>query len=250
MVSVILPTYNESGNIGKLIDLIFEQIPAPLEVVVVDDDSPDHTWEVAEGLKAKYGAIKVLRRVGKSGLTSALRDGIEIADGDIMVWMDADLSIPPSKVPELLQKIHEGYDVVIGSRYVPGGGSVIIEKEDDSLVLVILSFILNLVIQKVLDPSIHDYTSGFVAIRKRVLDSFTLKGEHGEYFISMVYKALKNGFRVTEVPYILGSRYYGVSKTGTRWWHYLEKGMAYLKVAFSMLFYRGKDDLGKRKNET
>ena len=250
MVSIILPTYNESGNIGELIDLIFQHIPTPMEVVVVDDDSPDHTWEVAEGLKAKYGSsIQVVRRIGKRGLTSALRDGIQMAKGDIMVWMDADLSIPPSKVPELLQKINEGYYVVIGSRYVSGGGTVFIEKEDDSLVLAILSFILNLVIQKILDPSIHDYTSGFVAIRKKVLDRLKLKGDHGEYFISMTYKALKNGFRVTEVPYILGSRSYGVSKTGTHWWHYFQRGTHYLIVTFSMLFYQKRDDLGEQKNK-
>tara|TARA_B100000686_G_C16790236_1_gene978162 strand:- start:1091 stop:1822 length:732 start_codon:yes stop_codon:yes gene_type:complete len=237
MISIILPTYNESGNIDKLIELLYEHVSAPVEVVVVDDDSPDRTWEVAEGMKTRYPTVKVLRRIGKNGLTSALKDGIQAAEGDIMVWMDADLSIPPSKIPELMEKINEGYDLVIGSRYVPGGGTVIIEKEDDSLVLAILSFILNLIIQKVLDPSIHDYTSGFVAVRKTVLDRVKLKGDHGEYFISMTYKAIKNGFRVTEVPYILGSRSYGVSKTGTRWWHYFLKGFNYLIVTFSMLFY-------------
>ncbi|MBL10084.1 MAG: polyprenol monophosphomannose synthase [Acidiferrobacteraceae bacterium] len=244
MISVILPTYNESGNIRKLIELMFEEVPAPLEVVVVDDDSPDRTWEVAKKMKSVYPSIKVLRRVGKKGLTSALRDGIKIAEGNTIVWMDADLSIPPSKIPELLEKIIEGYDMVIGSRYVAGGGTVILEKEDDSLVLAILSFVLNLVIQKILDPSVHDYTSGFVAVRKAVLDQVRLKGDHGEYFISLTYKAIKNGFRVTEVPYILGSRSYGVSKTGTRWWHYFLKGFNYLIVAFSMLFYRGTE---KRK---
>ena len=167
-----------------------------------------------------------------------------------MVGMDADLSIPPSKVPEPLQKIDAGYDLVIGSRYVPGGGTVFIEKEDDSLVLAILSFILNLVIRRILDPSIHDYTSGFVAVRKKVLEIVKLKGNHGEYFISMTYKTLKNGFRVTEVPYILGSRSYGVSKTGTRWWHYFQKGINYLVVTFSMLFYRGSGRMEKRKTNT
>ncbi|MEC7640676.1 MAG: polyprenol monophosphomannose synthase [Nitrospinota bacterium] len=240
MISVILPTYNESGNIAKLIKLLMQEVPKPMEVVVVDDDSPDRTWEIAEGLKKQYDNLKVLRRVGKTGLTSAIRDGIKLSEGDILVWMDADLSIPPSKIPELIAKINDGCDLVIGSRYIPGGGTVIIEKEDDSLILVILSFVLNLFIQKLLGPAIHDYTSGFIAVRKKVVDEIKLRGNHGEYFISLTYKATKHGFKVAEVPYVLGSREYGVSKTGTRWWQYFQKGIDYLVVTFKMLFYKAK----------
>jgi dolichol-phosphate mannosyltransferase len=223
-----------------MIDRIMKEVPLPLEVIVVDDDSPDRTWAVAEETKKMYSNVRVLRRIGKSGLTSAIVDGIAIAEGDVLVWMDADLSIPPSKIPELMEKIDEGNDVVIASRYVVGGGTVIIEKEDDSLVLVILSFVLNWFIQRVLDPRIHDYTSGFIAVRKRVTDRIEIKGDHGEYFISLTYKALKDGFKVVEIPYILGAREYGVSKTGTRWWHYFQKGFKYLGVTFSMFFYRGR----------
>ncbi len=240
MLSIILPTYNESGNIARMIERIMKEVTLPLEVIVVDDDSPDKTWEVAEETQKTYPNVRVLRRIGKSGLTSAIVDGIKMAKGDVFVWMDADLSIPPSKIPELMEKIDEGNDVVIASRYVVGGGTVIIEKEDDSLVLVILSFVLNWFIQRVLDPRIHDYTSGFIAVRKRVTDRIEIKGDHGEYFISLTYKALKDGFKVVEIPYILGARDYGVSKTGTRWWHYFQKGFKYLGVTLSMLFYRGR----------
>lgn len=240
MISVILPTYDEAGNIEELIDLVMKEIPGPLEVIVVDDNSPDQTWKIAENLKSKYDNLKVLRRINESGLTSAIRAGIELSEGDVLVWMDADLSIHPAKTPDLLKKIEEGYDLVIGSRYIMGGGTVIIEKEDDSLVLVILSFVLNFIIQKLLDPSIHDYTSGFIAVRRKVVEEIPLKGDHGEYFISLTYKALKNGFKVVEVPYILGARKYGVSKTGTHWWQYFQKGINYLAVTFSMVFYRGK----------
>jgi len=240
MLSIILPTYNESGNIGRMIEWIMKEVPQPLEVIVVDDDSPDKTWEVAEETQKTYPNVKVLRRVGKSGLTSAIVDGIEMSKGDVLVWMDADLSISPAKIPELMEKINEGNDMVIASRYVVGGGTVIIEKEDDSLVLVILSFVLNWFIQRALDPRIHDYTSGFIAIRRRVAKHIEIKGDHGEYFISLTYKALKDGFKVVEIPYILGARDYGVSKTGTRWWHYFQKGFKYLGVTIAMLFYRGR----------
>ncbi len=240
MLSIILPTYNESGNIARMIEWIMEEVSLPLEVIIVDDDSPDKTWEVAEETQKTYPNVRVLRRIGKSGLTSAIVDGIEIAKGDVFVWMDADLSISPAKIPELMKKIDEGNDVVIASRYVVGGGTVIIEKEDDSLVLVILSFVLNWFIQRMLDPRIHDYTSGFIAIRKRVAEHVEIKGDHGEYFISLTYKALKDGFKVVEIPYILGARDYGVSKTGTRWWHYFQKGFKYLGVTISMLFYRSR----------
>ena len=178
MISIILPTYNESGNIPKLVAQINKEVPKPLEVVVVDDDSPDKTWEIAEKLKQQYDNIQVYRRINKSGLTSAIRDGVKLARGSIIVWMDADLSIPPSKISKMVEKIREGNDVVIGSRYIPGGGTVIIEKEDDSLILVILSFILNGFISNLLGPAISDYTSGFIALRREVLENikpFNLK---------------------------------------------------------------------------
>jgi dolichol-phosphate mannosyltransferase len=182
----------------------------------------------------------VLRRIGKSGLTSAIVDGIEMSKVDVLVWMDADLSISPSKFPELMEKIDEGNDMVIGSRYVVGGGTIIIKKEDDSLVLVILNFVLNWFIQRALDPRIHDYTSGFIAIHRQVAEHIKIKGDHGKYFISLTYKSLKDGFKVVEIPYILGACDYGVSKTGTRWWHYFQKGFKHLGVTISMLFYLGR----------
>ena len=240
MISIILPTYNESGNIPKLIAQINKEVSKPVEVVVVDDDSPDKTWEIAEKMKQQYDNIQVYRRIKKSGLTSAIRDGIKLAKGNIIVWMDADLSIPPSKISKMVEKIREGNDVVIGSRYIPGGGTVIIEKEDDSLILVIMSFILNGFISKLLGPAISDYTSGFIALRREVLENIKLKGNHEEYFIGLVYKAHMDGYKVTEIPYILGTREYGVSKTGTHWWEYFVKGLDYLIATFRLIFYKGK----------
>lgn len=168
-VTVVLPTYNEKENIGRLISAIQENLGESTEILVVDDDSPDGTWKVVEDMAKENKNITLLRRMNKRGLTSALSDGIKSARGSVIAWMDTDLSMPPQKLKELTQKIADGYDVAVGSRYVAGGGMVIVTKSQDALLPSVLSYFMNFIIPKILDSSFHDYTSGFIAIRKKVL---------------------------------------------------------------------------------
>jgi len=226
-VSVILPTYNERDNIIPLITRIQKQLKdIQHEIIVVDDDSPDGTWKEVE--KITNENVKLLRRVNQRCLTTAISDGINLSTGDVVVWMDCDLSMPPEKIKDLLDKINDGYDISVGSRYVHGGGMVIIEKSKDSMIAAILSFLMNYGIQKVLATSFKDYTSGFAAVRKKVFDEIKLRGDYGEYFIDFIYRAIKKGYKTIEVPYISQAREYGVSKTGTNLLQYFKRGRKYI----------------------
>lgn len=226
-ITVILPTYNEKENIKRLISRISGNMGKNVEILVVDDNSPDETWKVVEDMAKENNNITLLRRMDKRGLTSALADGIKIAKGGVIAWMDTDLSMPPEKLEELTKKIKNGYDIAVGSRYVAGGGMVIVTKSQDSLLPAVLSYIINFMIQKILKSSFHDYTSGFIAIRKKVLQEIELKGDYGEYFIDLIYRAIKKGYKIIELPYISSAREYGVSKTSANFIQYLKRGTKY-----------------------
>lgn len=232
--SIILPTYNERVNIGALLREILEKVN-PAEVIVVDDDSPDRTWEVVKNFDDPR--VKLIRRTDERGLTSAIKRGITSAIGDVVVWMDCDFSMPPSVIPELLKAVEE-YDIAIGSRYVDGA------KDDrESLRERAGSWIINRLARFILDPSINDYTSGFVAARKKIFspDSETfsgvhLKGDYGEYCIDLLYSAKRKGFTIKEIPYVCITRRHGESKTATNIFKYLKRGMGYIYTILRLKF--------------
>ena len=117
-MSIVLPTYNERETIQGTIQSIFEHVQDPVEIIVVDDDSPDETWRVVGELGDPR--VKLIRRIGVQGLASSLTRGLMETRGEIVGWMDADMSHPPSLLPDMIEKLKE-YDVVIASRFVPGG---------------------------------------------------------------------------------------------------------------------------------
>lgn len=234
--SVVLPTYNEKDNIVTLIKEIQKHLDNDVEIIVVDDDSPDLTWKIVEDLKDDN--IKLLRRINKQCLTTAIWDGITAASGEVVVWMDTDLSMPPEKIPDLLKKIDEGYDVSVGSRYVHNGGTVIVEESQDSMLSAVSSFVMNIFLQKLLGLPFKDYTSGFIAARRSVFDDIKLRGDYGEYFIDLIYNAIKKGYKVVEIPYILQARKYGVSKTGTNFLQLSKRGMKYVTTSLRLRFTR------------
>jgi dolichol-phosphate mannosyltransferase len=203
-VSVILPTYNEKENIKKLITSIMK-ITSPFEVIVVDDDSPDRTWEVVEGLKDEYQNLKLIRRTDEKGLVTAIREGIMASKGDAVVWMDCDFSMPPEVIPSLVKTLGES-DVAVGSRYAKGG------RDARGYFRVLTSWFLNRFASLVLGHGIKDYTSGFVAARKHVFDEIKISGDYGEYCIDFLYNAAKK-FKVVELPYTVTDRTVGESKT-------------------------------------
>jgi len=236
-VSIILPTYNEAGNIAALIKESVLQVIncgiSNIEVIVADDDSPDLTWQIAETTEIPGVAVRVLRRLENRGLTASLNDAIAAAKNDVIVWFDSDFSQPPECIPQLLDKISQGFDVAVNSRYLPGGGEN--RTGDGSGLHLFLSRYLNYSLRHLLDPSFTDYTSGFIAAKREVFNGRRLRGDYGEYFIDFIYRVLlEKRFSVVELPYIMQPRRSGVSKTGTNLLHYLKRGRKYIATVIGL----------------
>lgn len=222
MVSVVLPTYDERENIGILIEAILANVQRPLEVIVVDDDSPDGTWQVVEQMAETEPRIRLIRRMDERGLTSALMTGIRQARGEVVAWMDCDLSMPPEMLPNLLEAA-DRVDLAVGSRYVPGGADV-----GHSLVGRLFSRTINLAASLLLVWEIKDWTSGFLVVRRKVFDQITLTGDYGEYCIDLLARARWMGFAIQELPYQCVPRLRGESKTATNVVGYIRRGWNYV----------------------
>jgi len=220
-LSVILPTFNERDNIGPLIDAVLAASPAPTEVIVVDDDSPDRTWEAVAEKSANDPRVRLMRRVGKTGLTSAFRDGIAASRGRFVAWMDSDMSQPPALLPALIAAAQGG--IGAASRYVPGGRDARSER-----LAVGMSCVINRLARTCLSNQVTDYTTGYVCCRRDVLDKIDLRGDYGEYCIDLLHRARRAGFRIVELPYMFVSRMQGESKTATSLSGFVRRGWRYL----------------------
>lgn len=234
-VLIIIPTYNERDNIGPLLAQIHEALPIA-DVLVVDDNSPDGTGQLADELAKKDPRLKVLHREGKLGLGTAYLTGFRYAldNGyDFVFEMDADFSHDPCYLPALLHAASEGADgkegadggadLVIGSRRIPGGGT-----ENWGLGRQLLSSGGSLYARAILgfgQPQhffglpVNDLTSGFKCFRRRVLESIDLDTIHSEGYsfqIEVTYRAMRLGFRVAEVPIVFIDRRAGQSKMSFR----------------------------------
>lgn len=209
---IVIPTYDEIDNIEPVLTRALGAAPTA-EVLVVDDASPDGTADRAEELGRALGQITVLRRSGPRGLGHAYRDGFRhaLAGGyDVVVEMDADLSHDPADVPRLVDALDRGADLVIGSRYVPGGSTPGWSTSRRTL-----SRAGGTYARRMLRLPVRDLTSGFRAYRASVLrridpDSVTAAG-YG-FQIEMAYRVERAGGRVVEVPIRFGRRVAGVSK--------------------------------------
>ena len=219
LVSVIVPTYNERDNIPELVRRLDAALRGlPYEIVIVDDNSPDGTAEVALELSKQY-PIRVVKRPGKLGLASAVLDGFKVARGDILVVMDADLQHSPEVVPKLVEKIREGYDVVIASRYVPGGKTV-----GWSLIRKIISKVAIALVHILLPETrrIRDPISGFFAVRRSVVENFTSRPLGFKILLDILVRGRYNS--VVEVPYTFEPRRRGKSKLSrTEIFNYLKQ---------------------------
>jgi dolichol-phosphate mannosyltransferase len=211
-VLVVLPTYNESENIERVLRRIRGALPE-CGVLVVDDGSPDGTAEIAERVGKELGGVELLRRAGKSGLGSAYRAGFAwgLERGwDALVEMDADLSHDPDALPALVAPLADGADLVVGSRYVPGG-SIPNWRWHRRL----LSQGGNIYASAVLGLHVTDSTSGFRAYRAdmvRRLDLERIRADGYGFQIEMVHQVLLHGGTVTEVPIRFVDRVEGKSK--------------------------------------
>ncbi len=228
-LSLVLPTYNEAENIVPLLEAIAAHVPVrPYEAIVVDDDSPDGTAELVRRYAETHPEARLLHRKGERGLTSALNAGLRASRGEIVGWMDCDLSHPPDLLPALMAELERGADAAIASRYVAGGsdvraGSYALQRRL-SLVLVSLG-------QRFAPLPVLDVTSGYILVRRDFLEDMGwLQGDYGEYFIDMVARLQRQGCHFAEIPYAFKNREHGESKTATSLAGYARRGIKYLAM--------------------
>jgi dolichol-phosphate mannosyltransferase len=225
---VCIPTYNERENLPSIVEELLRV--APVDVLIIDDNSPDGTGAVADGLAEKSNRVHVLHRPGKQGLGRAYVAGFKWAlhrHYKFIFEMDADFSHQPRYVPEFLRAIRE-VDLVLGSRYVDGGGT-----ENWSRARQAISQGGSLYARTLLGLPFHDLTGGFKCFRREVLEAFDLDAIECEGYafqIELTYRAYRLGFRVKEIPIVFYERVAGRSKMSKK--IFLE---AVLKVA-SMRF--------------
>jgi dolichol-phosphate mannosyltransferase len=210
MKTVIIPTLNEAENIGILVPLIIKHLGQnDVQIFIVDDNSSDGTHKVVRNLQSKYSGVKLFIRTKERGLSSAIRYGAKhVIDGPIVV-MDADLSHNPRYLNSILDQLAKGYDVVVGSRYIDGGGC-----EGWPGQRIAMSRFATMIGRLLLRIKIHDPMSGFVGVKSKEIltDGFS----DADYKFLVEILARHRNLRVTEVPIVFRDRTYGKSKLGAK----------------------------------
>lgn len=212
-LSIILPTYNESRNIKLLIpaiEALLKKRKIASEIIVVDDSSPDGTARFAEKLNKKYGNIRVLKGRKRQGLGSALKAGYDAARGEIILSMDSDLSIDPQDIHKILNKMHEGYDFVVGSRHSQGSG-----YDNPNLRTTIkkaISTAGNALTTALIRIPVRDYSMNFRAVRRGAWKQIKTKEKRNVFLLEMIVELHKKGFLIAEVPFQFKERKFGKSK--------------------------------------
>lgn len=216
---VLLPTFNERDNVEPLARAVVDELDAlgsDYRVLVIDDSSPDGTGQIADALSAELEQVQVIHRARKDGLGRAYLAGFTRAleaGAELVVLMDCDFSHDPSALPHLVQAA-DVCDVVVGSRYVPGGSVV-----DWGGRRRLLSRLGSLYARLVLGVGVRDLTGGFKCLRREVLEHLDLTAIQVDGYgfqVEITYRALQSGFRVREVPITFGARRAGKSKMNAR----------------------------------
>ncbi len=209
---VVIPTYNERENIARIIDAVLGQDPR-LELLVVDDGSPDGTADIVKGIIGQSPRVHILERARKLGLGTAYLTGFAWAlkqDFSYVFEMDADFSHDPAHLPQFLAAIQYA-DVVLGSRYLKGRVSVV----NWPISRLLLSYFANVYARLVTGLPVWDSTGGFKCFRRAVLEAIDLDRVHSNGYafqIEMSFKAWKKGFRIAEIPIVFVDRTEGTSK--------------------------------------
>jgi dolichol-phosphate mannosyltransferase len=210
-VSVILPTYNESHNIAELVSAIIreaELVGWDPEVIVVDDNSPDGTYQTVKDAFVDNPAVIPVLRTKDRGLARSIRAGIEMAHGDKVLIMDSDFTHDPSEIPKMLH-VSEVYDIVSGSRFCPGGNM-------QNRRHYIASFLYNFFVRLVLNTQVQDNLGGFFIISRNKLQTLPqdrIFFGYGDYFFRLLHYAQKNRIPIVEVPAVYSRRRLGSSKS-------------------------------------
>ena len=212
---VCLPTYDEKDNVGPITDAILKATP-DVDVLVIDDNSPDGTGQLADAIAAREPRVKVLHRQGKEGLGKAYLAGFAraLAEGyELVLEMDADFSHDPKYLPALLEAARDA-DLVLGSRNIPGGGTV-----NWGVLRKIISRGGSFYARTILGIPVRDLTGGFKCFHRRVLEAIdlpTVECSGYAFQIELTYRAIRKGFRVKEIPIVFVDRRVGQSKMSKR----------------------------------
>ncbi len=226
---IIIPTYNERENLRPLLDEIFVNAPQS-DILVVDDNSPDGTGNLADQIAEEDTRVHVLHRAGKLGLGTAYIAGFKYAiahEYDAAFEMDADFSHDPRYLPDFLKAI-ESADLVIGSRYVKGGGT-----PNWSLLRRFISGGGNIYTRIVLGLPIHDCTAGYRCYRRSVLEQInldTVQSQGYAFQVELVHRVLQHGFKIVEIPIIFMDRRVGKSKMSRK--IFIEGFLSVLRIRF------------------
>ncbi|MFA5070505.1 MAG: polyprenol monophosphomannose synthase [Patescibacteria group bacterium] len=229
-IGLLIGTYNEAENIKNIVAAVFSQNIAGLEIVIIDDNSPDGTGQIADGLKSQDRRVHVIHRPSKLGLGTAYIAGIKYAferGAEYIIEMDADFSHDPKRLPVMIERLEKDADVVIGSRFVEWG------KNDVDFIRRVVSRFGGIYTRLVLGPPINDFTGGFNAFRRKVLESIGLekiRASNFSFHIETKYRAYKKKFRVVEIPIIFPRRKSGKTKFYFRM--LLESMWSVLKLRF------------------
>ena len=232
---VIIPTYNESENIERIIKDVFHHVP-DIHILVVDDNSPDGTAQLVKELQKEYPAVHLLQREKKDGLGQAYLAGFKFAlqkGYEYIFEMDADFSHDPKEIPNFLKAIDEA-DMVLGSRYIRGVNVV-----NWPLQRLLLSYFANMYTRFVTGMPVQDATGGYKCIRREVLEAIDFDRIHSSGYafqIELTFKAWRKGFRIKEIPIIFVDRVYGQSKLSRKiMW---EAMFLVWKLRISSLFHK------------
>jgi len=251
-LSVVLPVLNERDNLAELIPELCQVLDAggvECEILVVDDSSTDGTTELVTEFARRDPRVLYLRREGKvRSLPASISEGVAAAKYEDIAWMDADGSMPPATLMNLVDAYRSATSpdvVIIGSRFVKGGGFKGIEtvgetrfwqvarnlrNSNDSLSAVFLSRLLNRYLWFTLERCCRDLASGFIVAKRDLVQRIGLHGSYGDYCVRFIYLAFRAGHPLVEIPYVCQVRRHGYSKTGTTLWGLTLRGLPYLAI--------------------
>ena len=228
-ITIILSTHNEELSIEHTISELIKHIK-DVEIIVVDDNSPDGTLEIVK--KINYQKLKIFCRKKNKGLASAFLLGLINSSGDIIGWLDSNMGSLAIKFPEMISKL-DNADIVLLSRYVSGG------RDDRNIVRVVASRLINNLAKFILRSKIKDLSSGiFLMKRKVLLDVVPVASGQGEFFVEFLYKAEKKGNNIIEIPYVHHVDIEGNSKSFPNLGRFLLLGFFYFLRLFQAIFRR------------
>jgi len=231
-ISVVIPTYNERDNIEDIIGIISKEVRLLEEIIIVDDNSADMTWQLVDKMARDNPKIKLIRRINKKGLPEAIWEGILASKGKRVLWLDADFFALPFTLTKLLERSSD-YDITVASRYADGGGD-----ERKERIRVMASRLFNKLAKFILRTEVRDLTSGYIVAKREIFDRINISGIYGEYCVRFLYEAERKNFKIKEVPYVCLSKQKGNSKTAGNIFLFIKYCLIYILTVFKLKLFK------------